>query len=257
MLKSDIKILQIQENKIELHIINIRELTDEIKNIFDNFLVKICHGNSDSTINDVKKELKNFFEGKSDKIIRGALAELLVHIYLNSNEFKQEFLFFNLEENSIKKGFDGYFSKGGEEFIVESKAGTSSSQGSTHKNKLQTAYSNLKDYVEGTSKKGKNNPWHNAYSHASHIDVGTDKEIRKKIQLLSSDYSKNIYRDINEFNVIPCSTMFLEEKWNDEVTSQVSDSTKNSFLSEFNGKSVKAICITKISEKQFFDYITQ
>lgn len=36
----------------------------------------------------------------------GAVAEFFVHLYLNILGLKQECLFLNLEENSIKKGFD-------------------------------------------------------------------------------------------------------------------------------------------------------
>ena len=56
------------------------------------------------------------------------------------NTVKQEFLFFNLEENSIKKGFDGLFSKDSETFLVESKSGTILTKGISHRTKLKTAY---------------------------------------------------------------------------------------------------------------------
>ncbi|MFY2508239.1 hypothetical protein ACN3E9_08105 [Vibrio pectenicida] len=110
----------------------------------------------------------------------GAISEFFVHLYLQESGYKQEFLFFNLEEGSIKKGFDGFFSKNSDTFLLESKSGSIKSKKISHKDKLKSAYSDLENYVSGKSEKGKNNPWKNAYNHASHIDVGTEKSIRKK-----------------------------------------------------------------------------
>ncbi|MFB2803707.1 hypothetical protein [Shewanella seohaensis] len=163
-----------------LHVIDIKDITVETKKLLDKHLIAICEGDSDTELPLVKKRLMSFLESKKEDTQMGAVAEFLVHLYLNQLKFKQEFLFFNLEENSIKKGFDGLFSKDSEIYLVESKSGSILSKDISHKNKIISAYSDLEKYVSGKSKKGNNNPWKNAYNHACHLDVATEKSIRKK-----------------------------------------------------------------------------
>lgn len=252
MLPSTVKVLS---DRFELHVIEIKELDKTIENLIDNFLVSICEGNSNSQLCDVKDSLKKFLETKSEDTRMGAIAELFIHLYLRANNYKQEFLFRNLEEGSIKKGFDGYFSKDSETFIVESKSGTVTTKGIKHKSKLNEAYNDLNGYITGTSKKSTNNPWRNAYNHASHCDVGTLKSIRDQLKLLSDLFEKCTYKDTNEFNIIPCSTIFLDDNWSHIFSNDIL--TENDFITKFNGKSVKAICITKKSIDMFNHYLSK
>ena len=72
----------------------------------DNF-VAICEGASDTDILTVKKRVRELFSTKNNDWKMGATAEFFVHLYIRLNGFRQECLYLNLEENSIKKGFDG------------------------------------------------------------------------------------------------------------------------------------------------------
>lgn len=99
------------DNKRTLHVIEIESIAADMKDLLDKYFVSICEGDSDSEISLVKQRLAKFLKTKNEETQMGAVAEFLVHLYLNQLNFKQEFLFFNLEENSIKKGFDGLFSK--------------------------------------------------------------------------------------------------------------------------------------------------
>ncbi|HFG2236549.1 TPA: hypothetical protein ACGF9M_001614, partial [Vibrio cholerae] len=204
-----------------LHVIAIESITDNIKKLLDTYFVSICEGESDSEISLVKKRLAKFLESKNEETQMGAVAEFFVHLYLNHLSFKQEFLFFNLEENSIKKGFDGLFSRNSETFLVESKSGSILTNGISHKIKLNTAYKDLKNYVSGKNEKGKNNPWRNAYNHASHIDVSTEKGIRKKIAKLRDMYDSGKYTNIKDYKIIPCSTIFLNSVWRDDENKNI------------------------------------
>ncbi|EIV8491873.1 hypothetical protein [Vibrio parahaemolyticus] len=252
MLPSEIRYLS---TECELHVIDIPEIDGNLEALLDKYLVSICEGDSDSELGLVKLRLRNFFEDKRKNTTMGAIAEFLVHLYLNQNGFKQEFLFFNLEEGSIKKGFDGFFSKGSETYLLESKSGSVISKNVSHKEKLRSAYSDLDNYVSGKSDKGKNNPWKNAYNHASHMDVGTEKSIRKKIKRLQDNFDMGKFSDINDFNVIPCSTIFLDGIWSDGMTSEIL--LDHEFVSKFSGNTVKAICITKDSVDIFFNYLSK
>ncbi|MEZ8657979.1 hypothetical protein BCS84_10340 [Vibrio cyclitrophicus] len=236
-----------------LHVIEIESITKEMKNLLNKYFVSICEGDSDSEISLVKKRLVKFLETKNEATQMGAVAEFFVHLYLNQLNFKQEFLFFNLEENSIKKGFDGLFSRDTETFLVESKSGNITTKGISHKSKLNTAYSDLKDYVSGKSEKGRNNPWRNAYNHACHIDVCSEKSLRKKIKKLSEMYDDGDYTHVKDYRIIPCSTIFLNSIWDNEENSKILN--ENDFLKNYECSSLDAVCISKTSLELFKEYL--
>lgn len=132
-------------NNVELHVLDFINLTPEITKQIDDQLVQICEGDSDSDLDLVKSNFLKFLETKDERTKIGAVAEFFVHLYLRQMKLKQEFLFFNLEEGSIKKGFDGFFSSETEEYLVESKSGLASTDGISHKNKIKEAYSDISD----------------------------------------------------------------------------------------------------------------
>jgi hypothetical protein len=240
-------------NNSELHIIHLKEYAEEFKKIINDYVVLICEGESDSTLSSVKKRLRMFLESKDIRTRRGATAEFFIHLYLNNNGYKQECLFFNLEETSIKKGFDGFYSKGEDFYVVESKSGGAETKTISHLKKIKEAYSDLGKYFSGTSNKGKNNPWNNAYNHASHIDVGTKKSLRKKIAELREMYSNDQYMKIDDFNIIPCSTIYLQEnwdnKWSDELLEKIDD------FKEFKGNIINFLVVTNQSLGFFETYL--
>lgn len=101
MLPVEIKLIS---STHELHVINIESLDTKTTKYLDDFLVSICEGSSDSELDLVKIRLRKFLEDKDTNTRMGAAAELFAHLYLRMIGYKQEFLFFNLEEGSIKKG---------------------------------------------------------------------------------------------------------------------------------------------------------
>jgi hypothetical protein len=229
---------------IVLYVMNIKENSQELSDYIDEYIVSICEGDSGSSIANVKKELLEFLNRKKDSTTRmGAVAEFFVHLLLNSCNFKQECLFLNLEENSIKKGFDGYYSKGNEEWIMESKSGMSTTIKTSHVDKLKTAYDDLKSKLSGNVS---NNPWKNAYNHASQIDVKTNKTIRVHIKAMSDNFLNSKYADIREFNIIPASTIFLDNSWEDIYSKSLVTEIYNK-VNEFEYKKLNLICITKLA----------
>lgn len=242
---------KIINSKTNICIININEIDSKLKTLMDNYFVKICEGNSDSDLKTVKTRVKMFLQQKKENITMGAIAEFFIHLYLNAADFKQECLFLNLEEGSIKKGFDGYYSKENEEWIMESKSGTISTKNITHAQKLSEAYQDLIKKVQGNVT---NNPWHNAYNHASHADVGTKKDIRSRIKKLSDDFTNKVYFKIDNFNIIPCSTIFLENKHNPQDKDILCDKVESS-LKNYTHKKIILICISQKSIDLFIDYL--
>lgn len=239
-----------------LTILEIDTLNVDLTSLMDEYLVSICEGTySESALHEVKERVKDLFKDKSsDKKgytnwEMGAVAEFFIHLYLNVEKFKQECLFFNLEERSIKKGFDGYYSDDIDQWIMESKSGSISTKGISHKSKLSEAVSDLEKKFSGAVK---NNPWSNAYSHASQIDVSAASQIRAYIKNLSTDFTFNVPHNISEFNIIPCATIYYEESSFldvEDIKKAVSSSMKN------KANKMHMICVSQKSVGVFKEYI--
>ena len=243
------------DSNIIIHIIDIEHISNGLKLFIDEHFVNICEGDSDSNLKRVKRIVLDFLSSKDSNTKMGATAEFFLHLYLKSLGYKQECLYLNLEEGSIKKGFDGYCSLDDiEEYIMESKSGSSSTNGISHPSKIKEAYNDLKNSLAGI--KSNNNPWKNAYNHASHIDVKTAKNIRRNIKKLSDEFDDNIFHNIKDFNIIPASTIFLDNIWNDAYSKNIIDDLKK--LSEkFEFSKLNIICVTQKSLQLFEEYLKE
>lgn len=239
---------------VELHVFDLVDLTPEIVKQIDENLVQICEGESGSDLHMVKSNFYGFLMTKDHRTQIGAVAEFFIHLYLRQLNLKQEFLFFNLEEGSIKKGFDGYFSDDEKEYLVESKSGSDLTKGISHRGKLKEAFDDISSVISGDSKKSKNNPWRNAYNHACHVDIGTNLSIRKKIKKLSDMFDNKTYASVDEFNVIPCSSIFVVDSWDSNISQSILG-VEEVFFKGFNAKSIKAICLTKATFSSFLRYL--
>lgn len=243
---------------LELYVYDLNKLCDKTMNLLDNNLVQICEGDSDTSLKQAKLIFLDFLSNKDETTKIGAIAEFFIHLFLREHGFKQEFLFFNLEERSIKKGFDGYFSKNDVQYIVESKSGLESTKNISHQSKIKEAYRDISLTISGTSKKstkGKNNPWKNAYNHACHINVGTNKSIRSNLKKLSDLFDQGTYQDVANFNIIPCSTIYLDDTDIKGFSSSILVE-QNAYFSMLKAKTVKIVCVTNGTFSAFFDYLT-
>jgi hypothetical protein len=240
------------KNGNNLHFINIPTLDENIIDHIDASIVSICEGATDTDINTIKLRLiADLSSKKGSTLEMGTIAEFFGHLYLTEIGFKQEFLFLNLEERSIKKGFDGYYSHNGETWIYESKSGSIVTKGASHESKISLAYSDLKDKISGNPA---NNPWQNAYNHACQIDVGTAASIRKNLKELANTFTQGKRQHIASFNLIPGSTLFLEGAWSDiEVDSLVPKLEQ--LITTFTFSKIHIICVNKASVDLFWDYL--
>lgn len=244
--------VEIESGK-NLHILKVNLYDDKLISLINKYLVKICEGDDSQEIIKVKKRLLKFIESKQETTKMGAIAEFFIHLYLNDSNYKQEFLFFNLEETSIKKGFDGVYTKENEMYIIESKSGDESTKTISHISKLKEAYSDLKKYFDGSSQKGNNNPWRNAYNHASHSDIKANDSLRKQIRELANLYDDSKYGTIEEYNIIPCSKIFLSNNWNEQFITDLLKSTNE--LKGFEAKKVDLIILTKLKILNFINFL--
>lgn len=237
-------------DKVQVTIIDIDKIDESEKAYIDKAFVRICEGSSESDIATVKKRVARLFAGKKFEWKMGAIAEFFIHLYMLANNFKQEFLYLNLEENSIKKGFDGYYSKIGQDWLMESKAGSVESRVS-HASKVREAMKDLSNKVSG---KTSNNPWQEAYSHASHIDVGSESAIRKKIKKLSDEFVNGKYNNIENFNTMPCGTIFLTGIWQQQNHEAIKKDI-GGLLPMLEGTNIHVVCTTQKSVEMFLQYI--
>lgn len=234
-----------------IHFINIQDIDTKLQSLIEENITSIWDGDFGTPIDVVKTEIFNFFKTKSDDIKKGAVAEFIVHLYLKVCGFSQECLFKNLEEGSIKKGFDGYYSFSNEEWIMESKSGSIDTNGISHKKKIKEAYDDLKDKIEG---KVTNNPWSNAYNHA--IAAGTSPDILKNIKNLSINYVRKTFPDISTLNIIPSSTIYHNGIWDDNLVKPDHD-TISKLSESFNYKKINIICVNKKSIDKLIEQMTQ
>ena len=235
-----------------LHFINIEKLDKNLVAFIDEKIISICEGCSSTDLGIIKKRLIQYLtpkRGQNEEM--GAIAEFFSHLYLGELGFKQEFLFLNLEEGSIKKGFDGFFSKAGDTWIFESKSGSVKTESISHKAKIKEGYSDLKGKVSGNIK---NNPWQNAYSHASQVDVKCDVSIRVQLKEMANDFVLEKYREIKNFNIIPGSTIFIEGVWQKIDDKNLENEIKQ-VIKNFQFKKIHIVCINKASVQLFWDYL--
>lgn len=239
-------------NGNHLHFINIPTLNDKIKEHIDTNIVAICEGGADTDVATIKQRLTTFLSSKKGTTTEmGAIAEFFGHLYLTEIGFKQEFLFLNLEEGSIKKGFDGYYTFNNDAWIYESKSGSIKTDGASHEAKISLAYSDLKTKISGESA---NNPWQNAYNHASHFDVGPNISITKNLKALANAFTQGKRQDIASFNIIPGSTLFLGGGWSDIDVVQLTPKLKQ-LVDSFSFNKIHILCVNKASIELFWSYL--
>lgn len=234
------KVYDIKDGVIMAIVIDIDEAS--VQNQIAENIVSICEGNSETDLETIKIKLKDYLEPKGIRIRRGAIAEFYIHLFLKSLGYKQNCLFLNLEENSIKKGFDGYYVLQGNEWIVESKSGASTS--TTHKSKIEEAYSDLREKL---TTKSRNNPWENAYNHAAHVSVGASEAILVKLKKLSNDYVRNVHLPLTEFCLMPCGTVFNYDASSDTIKETIYNRIKDAT----DSMEYKKLCIMAISNRAY------
>lgn len=239
------------DDKSVLYTINIDKLDENLINYIDEVIVELCKGKRKVDISVLKKSLLQYLNDKKDSnLFCGAISEFFVHLFLKAKGFKQAFLYLNLEENSIKKGFDGFYTKGNESWIVESKSGEITTKNISHIKKIKEAYSGVSKKISG--KDNVNNPWNNAYNHASQVNA--EKKLLEKINDLSNKYDEKIYDKPENFNLIPCSTIILGKKWSlINIKTLLSD--LNKFIPTITYNKLVVIGINKKSLSHFMNYL--
>jgi hypothetical protein len=212
-----IKDININE-KTNVCLCEIANFSNEFKELIRNKLTKICYGiyksKEDKALYSYKNTIKEFikrYSTKSEEIKKGMIGELLAHVLFVN--YRKNIIpvspFFNLEEESIKKGFDIllFDKKDKEIWLSEVKSGETdkSSDSKTH-DLLNLA----KRDVLGKINNNVTNIWHNAINCAL-IALSSDDDIKgiiNKILNLGLKKAMNYENEGSYYNVVLVSVLF-------------------------------------------------
>ena len=196
------------KENIKVLVVDFENFSDEEKLFIKKNLVEICYGKDSSySPRIVAKKLLKFFSKAAERTKKGAIAEFFQTMIIRNQGFAQNHCYRNLEEGSIKKGFDGLFLKNGSTWIMESKSSYKlTSHRNKHKGTIDKAYNGIDKMLKGESD---NDPWENAAKHSKVF--GSSKSLVKKLEQLSSDYFDEHYQKIEDTNILIGSTIISVE----------------------------------------------
>lgn len=238
----------------QLNIVQIDTLSQDMKQLIDNHIIKIMYG-KDEILGGVKRcktNFLNFIKKKDIKKQIGFISEFFIHLYLYTLGYTQECILKNLEENSLKKGFDGIYSLENEMWILESKSGNNDTSSIKHKKKILESINDLSNKIAGNTS---NDPWMNALHHLEILHGKENNDIINIIEQLSFEYDENIEHYIDDFNTIYASTIFYRITFHDD-NEQVEEEIK-SIVSDIKGLSSNIICINYKIFNEFIDYLKE
>jgi hypothetical protein len=175
-------------------------ISDELKAIVRDRLSAICYGAARASRNSpaysYKQTLNSFFhryDTKSSAIKKGMIGELLTHIlFLHfSPDFTAASLNFNMEEESIKKGFDLVFhhQQSEEIWLVEVKSGDCGNASSIQK--VGSLLSIAKNDLKSNLNSDRETLWHNAI-HGASIALKAGK-LKEQIEDLLEIYLQDAF----------------------------------------------------------------
>lgn len=255
----DVNVIEITKDKLSFHFINIEDYDEAFKEFINESITSIWNGIlGDNDLDDVRIEIKNWFDGKDNKKKAGFIAEFFCHLYMKSLGYEQHFIFQNLEEQgSMKKGFDGLYQLNNEMWLYESKSSLHTTENASHNSNIGEAYNDIDKKIQGKKLDSNNNPispWSNAMYHASLSQVKQDKSLIENLNLFKKRFNKKDFENIKNFNVIPSSTIFLEDKW----TTIDDDDLKvklERLIKKYKYKKMTILCINKKSIESFIRYV--
>lgn len=221
----------------------IDNFSDEIKNSLRRYLSCICHGElnveSGADIYSYKNTLKEFckrYEKKTPKQKIGQIGELLTHLMINlflSDKFCLSSPFFNMEEDSAKKGFDILLSEKGTSnlWYTEIKSGEKASA-ETPDQKVSQLLTTACSYLKSTFNENNTTLWHNAVNSAR--CAVSDNRVEKKdiIKILQENAGKVADRTfvLSNQNVIFVGNVFAD------VSAKFAETTVQNWCDTFQRK---------------------
>lgn len=245
----------------------INEFSDEIKNELRGHFAAICYGDDYaengrlmySYRNTVKEFLKRY-EGKTPEIKVGMIGELLIHLLMGIffDEYKVVTPFFNMEERSIKKGYDVVLTEVDNPTIWL----TEVKSGQLHRNKnanqtmsdlLNTAKADLQTRLNEENE----TLWHEAINGAK-IAFDTKNTMKDAVMNVLMSWGDDAYSGINtseDKNVILSGVVFSDIT--DAVTLDVPQNKQAKIEQESLFNKVYVIALQKGTYDKIYQFIKE
>lgn len=239
-------------------ILEIHDLSDELKNKIKEQLVEICHGeyalvskSNYYSFHETIKELVNHRLSNSKEKKVGAVGELLLNVMIREfTDMKIVSPFFNLEERNVKKGFDIIAIDSNQNlWIIESKAGELG-QLKTSTKKICERINVAKNDLNTRLNKENSQLWLNAMNsvRSSLDDTSEKKTIVNILEKNSNSCSSK------DKNVVLGGTVFC--LFNSRIDSSKLDLLHDSILQSDKFLKLKIIAIQKQTFQAVTDFLS-
>lgn len=233
----------------------ITDPSDELKAVIRNCLASVCHGAAKASTGRpmycYKTTLSEFirrYREKNPSTQKGMIGELLLHILMSEflDEYQINSPFFNLEERSIKKGFDVVLNKKGtlDIWLAEVKSG----EPTAGKNSSQTAVSlinkaknDLDERLNGESL----SLWMNAVNGAQHA-IDNARDDKDAIIAILENHGDSASVDAiksTDINAILVGTVFANLA--DPIDSDAIQEKRSHIMKEKKFKDILLVAIQK------------
>ena len=119
----------------------------------------------------------------------------------------------------------------------------------THLSKVKEAYRDLCNKIVAFDE---NDPWQNALNHA--YAAGIDGSITNQIRSLSDDFTLGRVHKADEFNMIPCGTVFIDATLTKEQVEELSSGAYRYFEQQ-EYASLHVVCVSHSALVGFLRYL--
>jgi len=248
-------------------LIHIDDLDDTIKDKIRTSLSKICHGISKSTTDralySYKETLKEFIKRynlKTEDTKKGMIGELLSHIFILDvfPNFKTVSPYFNLEERSIKKGFDLvlYSQESNDIWITEVKSGEqhkNKTSNKTNKVLLDKAKNDLKERLNEDN----STLWENAINGAT-ISLEKYSDMKDAVNHILGDISDSVVKKeqtSDDKNVVLISSLFTS--LSDRIVESSVQECHTKYIDDKIFNNVLILSIQKATYQKVIDFLVE
>ena len=246
-------------------LIHINDFNNYLKDKLRENLSRICNGVSKSLtprlLYSYKETLKEFikrYELKTPNTKKGMIGELLAHLFILDiyPQFDTVSPYFNLEERSIKKGFDLvlYSKENNDIWITEVKSGQKhkdKDSNMTNKVLLDKAKNDLKDRLSGSNV----TLWENAINGAT-TSLEKYKDVKDAVvDLLGDIEDSNVLetQTSKDKNVFLVSSLF--NSLSDKIIAKNVCEHHEKYLAEKIFKNILILSIQKETYKKVIDFL--
>lgn len=208
------------------HAFFIEELSDELKNNIHYYLSEICFGFIKSDMAEkypklygYEKVVKDFLDRlkqKDEKTQKGMVGEFLTHILIRNylRNYKVNTPFFNLEEQSIKKGFDLVLinTDTQELWITEVKSGEKSKNAASADEQIKILLNRAKNDLNERLNSSQEMLWQNAIN-GTMVSLRDNDDIKDVVLDLLNVYNSEVSEEkstSSNKNVITAAVLFNE-----------------------------------------------